>query len=505
MADRLVAQPRTLKFEIRACRTCARRKVKCDRTPECCNRCKLAGFRCLGYEDNFVFVPSRQQNLQENASHRANAIRRDVSRQYTTTASTRLSRQLNCLPQMRDICINFALTNLFRQPRKFSPQSPLTQSWFELAAQASNLDVMPTADAIFALSAAYFGRQHRHIAVLRHSMSLYSEALTNLNHRLQVSESAITDKTLRDTMTLVVYEMIMNTTQNGWIMHADGLSKLFQLRGALSFNTELASDIFRSCRPLIVMRHMMLKKPCFLALSQWQNGAWLGQMHFAGSLYQLHALMCFIPGILSEAEILRNILEFTQEYKNRVMDLNKRIQKLVRRLFSWRLFWLSRNKHAVKVSSDCGAPEFAYPAVSVARKFSFDCLENANASVLYCAMFIALWRVGVAVLGPEFNVIEAFTSLDMTALPTMCATTDLIYPCASNNGHDMALEVCSMIEYHLMECHRSMGAFDLIYPIYMARLALQARPDLHLELSALLKWISDQESFSFAEHIVKPG
>lgn len=201
--------PRLISLVPAGCRTCRRRRVKCDERHPACERCEKGRRECEGYARDHRFV-------DENARTERHAKRTAASKKSNSPSpspppesptskeiieppnlATPVERSLGLSGFEQNIHISFLLEN-------FLTGLPNPSPWLKIHAQ----DPSPSSQmSIRALGAVYFGKAHRLNGTTAHSLELYSKALVNLNHDLRDSEHASSISVLKSAMTLELYEV----------------------------------------------------------------------------------------------------------------------------------------------------------------------------------------------------------------------------------------------------------------------------------------------------------
>lgn len=175
------------------CRTCRRRRVKCDEKVPGCDRCGNAGYDCEGYTQDFRFVNEVSRTLRN--------VRRTPPAAVTRPRGEVLPailRGLNLSAFQKDIYVSFLLS-------KFAFHSALPETW--MRTQAKDSTSLTAQHSLLALSSIYFGRIHHLEDVLKQGFLWYGNALRCLSNDLQDSEKARSLSTLSSATMLQIYEV----------------------------------------------------------------------------------------------------------------------------------------------------------------------------------------------------------------------------------------------------------------------------------------------------------
>lgn len=126
-------------------------------------------------------------------------------------------------------------------------------SWFVLVAELPDLTTALEA-SVLALSTAKMGRLKDDPGLLRASLRLYGEGLSELQKALWDPNLMYRDETLAACMALWMYEVMEcpSETVRGWISHFGGCERLIQLRGAEAHASALSHQVFLAFRTTAV-------------------------------------------------------------------------------------------------------------------------------------------------------------------------------------------------------------------------------------------------------------
>ena len=180
------------------CRTCRRRRLKCDEHRPTCERCQNGGFECEGYLPDFRFVDENSRTVRhvQKAS-----LKQQKSRSRDVVASSLkaqvLPAEISLVGFQDNLVVSFLLSHIFSGMAR--------NSWMER--QAENTKSATAQNSILALSNVYFGRMHRQQNIVKQGFASYGKALSGLNTDLQDEEKAWSLSTLASSMTLELYEV----------------------------------------------------------------------------------------------------------------------------------------------------------------------------------------------------------------------------------------------------------------------------------------------------------
>ncbi|KPI34568.1 uncharacterized protein AB675_11207 [Cyphellophora attinorum] len=275
-----------------ACKTCKKRKVKCDGQKPVCERCTKGGHVCYGYDRKVQF-------------RHLSALDHDnlLARSQPQTSLTELSRLLygpfaplestggdgRHLPAEGVESVDpIGLTGSrslasfpFRQdPDKTTPPGE-TVSWIQAVAswrgKYASLNLAMSALSMICLSRTGGDERHQSEGAIK-----YGQVLRDLQDTLAIDSLALEEQTLASCMTLTIFEVMAPSggDVSGWSRHVQGISRLFELRGPELHVSGLAHRLFLGFRssavrifnlhPFMYAIHALaLRKPTYLADPDW--------------------------------------------------------------------------------------------------------------------------------------------------------------------------------------------------------------------------------------------
>lgn len=187
------------------CRTCRRRKVKCDERKPGCERCERTNRECEGYVREHRFVnenarTEKQVMKKTNTSSDAPASHEVVS--YSSEAkSGSIGTSLGVRAFEDNIFVSFLLSNLFTG-------IPVRTPWLHLHAEDASSKTAQL--SVRALSTTFFGRIHHQKDITVRGYDLYGRALLSLNQDLQDPRKGWSMSVMKSAMALELYEVSGN-------------------------------------------------------------------------------------------------------------------------------------------------------------------------------------------------------------------------------------------------------------------------------------------------------
>ncbi|KAL5001818.1 hypothetical protein BDV10DRAFT_203347 [Aspergillus recurvatus] len=271
------------------CSRCRDRRIKCDKvTPEC-SQCRRYGQPCPGYRRTFRFqdegpglerrhhsstgrvprpVPSANDAARLVRDNALAMIRRYASMgdDYTNTDSPThilLERQhVQCFADfIRTAFPTMYYYNRFRATDRLDFPSYVIQDVGSYVFQDA---------AVACLSSVYLAYLSQDSALLKTSRQMYAQSLHEVARAVQ-TQDAMSDAMLSTMMMLSVYEMYAQTSNDAWVIHADGVRRLMVSRGAQSHARGMARSCYIAYRGFLVATAVYKGKPCFLDGEEWQQ------------------------------------------------------------------------------------------------------------------------------------------------------------------------------------------------------------------------------------------
>ncbi|KAF2497988.1 hypothetical protein BU16DRAFT_616539 [Lophium mytilinum] len=338
----------------RGCKTCRRRRVKCDESKPVCTRCQNSGFPCEGYPKDLTFVDEGSR-FATPASSKAGSRTREKSSGDVTSISPKdsqtpnvqlaISKQPTLSPFQDEICLAYLTRTLFGN----NQNSPLTSHvWDSAVASTDSAKLGYT--AVSSLATTYFGRMHgSNEELLCQGRRLYGQAV----HRLALEickpeEASLSQQVMLSALALYYYEMIMNTSDVGWVEHAGGIGRLMEVRGPRRHQLAPDHDYFLFFRRTLIGQAFVTRKRTFLEREEWKTIPWAMQPTPKTTEHFLLDVSANIPGLAEDMDRLeRNgpIAARNPVGPNEEQALRENVrQKLIdtfKSLLEWRFNWES--------------------------------------------------------------------------------------------------------------------------------------------------------------------
>ncbi|KAF4333357.1 hypothetical protein FBEOM_12820 [Fusarium beomiforme] len=305
----------------KACRTCKRRRVKCDHGKPQCQRCEKAGLTCEGYVTYGEFVDETTRFLKEKSS----AKDRQLQLQVVDTLAKAPQRQ-SWHPSPLLLDENAVIhTHLLS---RIEEVTPLMANLECLTSSKSTRSL-----AVRALAAVYFGKTNSDQRIFDLGSREYVKALSRVQLDLSNSSAVLEWDTLASVICLCMFENVVFTDKTGWLKHYAGITQLVKLRGPWRHQTPLERELLRQCRFEIIVCALINRRHCYLTLSEWQTVPWPSCVAKTAS-DALHDIFARVPGQLHDMDRVQR----GERNGDFVDDLRKRVETTLADLEDWEQF-----------------------------------------------------------------------------------------------------------------------------------------------------------------------
>ena len=320
--------------------------------------------------------------------------------------------------------------------------------------------------SINALALAFFGKAHHQQNIIDQGSDCYRKALRKLAHDLHDPQAMWSPSVLLSSILLARYELVASTGSEGWIQHAGGVERMFELRGPQRHQSLEERQIFEAARPIIAIKAITDCKRTFLDQEDWQTIPWAQDPSQKSSMNLLIDIFCVIPGLLEESKRLRNSTSFIWDYKPptspsidpsaerpdpRLVALRHRTQACHAQLQRWKEAWDKKYPsalHPVKISS-FSQPDLNFPEDIFSYAIDFPSFLRAAEYQLY-------------------NTVVFFLSTLMLSVPPTSQGDLVSSPPGElmTERYEAAYNICRAVPYDLSsEKHGGGGAYLLLFPL----------------------------------------
>ncbi|PVH85150.1 hypothetical protein DL98DRAFT_651045 [Cadophora sp. DSE1049] len=481
------------------CRTCKRRRLKCDERKPTCERCEKARVLCEGYvpEHRFVDENARmERQVKEKTAKTVNTrsaycisappkaigVTHYFTEHMALKKSPKINSGLNLGAFFEGICTSFLVSHLL--------SGHVCVPWLEEHAQ--DISSISGQKSIHALGALYFGRIHHQDEIASRGHELYGQALVALNRDLQDDKMAWSISVIKSAMALELYELFAFRSHNGWMKHAGGVGRLIELRGPWRHQSVKDRFLLEGNRVTIALECLIQRKRCFLEDPDWKHIPWALDPDSKSSLHYLHDQLCDIPGLVEDTANLQIMPLDSDNRTYQYLILSQKISIQLRTIYEWRASWAQQNPDSWhEIPSSNPLHEQISPTV-----FRFKDLIIANEVTFYNALLLLLHRLGNQVIGHSFDA-----SIPALDLPADIDYGPLYAPGLAPNIQAIGMEICRSVEYHLVEERVNAGAFFLLFPLTVAYQVYEPGSREATWLRGVMNKIADSSGFEIGRHI----
>ena len=366
--------------------------------------------------------------------------------------------ELGCVAFQEPICVTYLVQNFLGHLDTGSKS--LLPAW-----DVDN--VSGTArDSVNALALAFFGKAHHQQKIQDQGAESYGKALRKLAHDLSDEKAMWSSSVLLSSILLARYELVSSTGSTGWIQHAGGVERLFELRGPRRHQNLQERHIFEAARPIIVIKAIADCKRTFLDRHDWLTLPWAQDPGQKSAMNQLIDIFCVVPGLLEDSKRLHTSTSFKWDFTapkspstddsaagqdHRLTALRHRTQECYCKLLSWKEKWDTTYPTAVQSVKTSYFPrsDLKFPEDIFSYAITFPNFLRANEYQLY-------------------NTIVFFLSSLMLSVPPTSQADFDASPSISNllsQRFEAAYDICRAVPYDLFEKHGGGGAYLLLFPL----------------------------------------
>ena len=387
---------------------------------------------------------------------------------------------LNLAAFKDNIQISFTLANLFSGDAR-------SISW--LVWGYDTMDFNVNSSALKALSSMYYGRLNHQRDIENEGRMHYINTLRGINKAIESNAGTSIDILLACT-SASCYEMIATSTHKKMLLHAGGVAKLIELRGPEQHRSKLELQVLNTVRNSICVKAILDRKRSFLQKTEWKTIPWSFELEDKTLVGQVQDIMCDIPGLLEDYDVLCATDTSSRDYRIRLEKLTLDVNACLGLLSEWRVLW----ERIYPALSHERVPSFTNSPFSTALYYQD--LEAVNGLMIYNALYIRVSRLGIQLLGQHFDFQQAATLIEF-----QCTNPVLNSPGASL--YDSAFEICRSAEYHLAPPHECAGAFFLLFPLRIAYDEFDSCSPVRTWIETFMEHIATRSGFSISRGILQ--
>ncbi|KAI9694256.1 MAG: hypothetical protein M1820_009114 [Bogoriella megaspora] len=502
----------------KGCRTCVKRRIKCDETRPECNRCKKSNRSCPGFIPPAVFHQTifvgdkSERNAQQEESSQDGAASDAVSTHRPALRSLTIFEYSGRIPQSLDLSgftnnlySSFLLNTYWSSNSQFRDHEQLNRQWFTQC--LSDQDKHPTSNlALQALAMAFFGRKNFQEHIVLHSEAIYGRALRALGNNIQNRINIDSFDTLAAVTALSMFEYVALTTYTGYIRHTQALARIVEHRGPEAFYQYPEKAILQAQRPLIMIQGLGARKRCFLERPEWiaihEHDVGIAprtRSSFDKPMGELLNIFSRLPGIFEDVGKIRyqrihEALGTGMVDLAALEDVTVRLHLFHNSLRGWQarfdeVFEDARSEKrgdGIRITRDAEGPVFQ-------SILWWKCLEAANIWNLYTTIKMLSLEQQYMLDHPTYMYGYARDDL----------TDDHHWTDKLSQLREMAFTIIRNVEYHLQPLHVNSGAFYILFPSRVAYMALDRSTREAKWLKVVIENMADKGGVELARHILR--
>ncbi|KAJ5610848.1 hypothetical protein N7510_007567 [Penicillium lagena] len=457
----------------KGCRTCRRRKIKCDEGKPGCERCRKSGFDCEGYVKYHEFVDLTARLIRNDPPKKEPVTETALLANADGDSHGELGREVQASFMINPSLDEDSIFTSHLIHRLFSwhedDLSPYSASWISVLFRHPEDPGGLPMRSVRALATSYFGKVHGHQDLMRKGANSYSQALRILRGQLQHYDQVLESEVVVAIVCLGIYELVTFTQPWAWLQHYKGLARLS-------------------------IGHIVDRKRCFLEDPAWKTIPWAKKGQDAKTpTDRVLDILCDIPGILEDYD--RALDPMTPNQAQFTAELCTKILSTMDALYNWRWAWQEEFPNAtyLTVPNNASSPgSMQLPPSPFQTVIWFQDPLRATELSFYDSLLLILQgmceRFGIG-MEPSF-------------VPLM---SDPLLP-MQGTRMDTTREICRMADYQLHDLRRSSGAFMLLFPLNVAYRNLIPNSVEALWLEKIMALIADTHGFEMSrrENMPRP-
>ncbi|KAI1424174.1 hypothetical protein F5Y12DRAFT_464616 [Xylaria sp. FL1777] len=349
----------------KGCRTCRRKKIKCDEQKPRCGQCRKGVRECEGYDQPTIFRNSftgdftetppsdgqkairfKNQSVDDVAwasAHAAQSDKQLVPRKRPTKerahpyAIARLKRaqaQLaGATPLPRTLesqvwaveCIMGQFLETCMPPSE-TQEAPL--AWLgEIKERERDIDALPL--AMSALALGWAGHVNSQPPLVSKGLQLYNAAIRQLRSDMRTYSPL---QSLVVTTVFVAFELCQFGSKGnpGWLTHMQGVAAFLQELGPEKVSVDPYLKIYSFCRVVFIMQGLNRRRSICASSHMWKYGPF--RNHRKNAYHQFYDLSSEACVLLEQADNLERSVDVETEQPTRVL---RDMLDLISRLKRW--------------------------------------------------------------------------------------------------------------------------------------------------------------------------
>lgn len=204
---------------------------------------------------------------------------------------------------------------------------------------------MPVAaTAVQSLVITHYARMHGNDQSLLHrGLTLYGQALIQLV-RGAASDLAYDQNVMLATVALYFFELMVNTSELGWVHQAGGIGDMMQIRGPKIHQVQPMHEYLLFRRRIILAQAFCSRRRCFLERAEWKVIPWEVYPHTKTSEQVILDILSSLPGLQQDLDLFNGngVSSHFEHHVSRRHFLKRLRQKIIvfcKDLIQWRYDW----------------------------------------------------------------------------------------------------------------------------------------------------------------------
>ncbi|KAI0468182.1 hypothetical protein F4859DRAFT_216980 [Xylaria cf. heliscus] len=354
----------------KGCKTCRRKKIKCDEQKPGCGQCRKGGRECEGYEQPTIFRhstggdfvgvsdPRSQRAIQFNSRPVGNItwaddheLRNDKQmvpqqkrpkKRVHPYATARLKRAQVQLPLAGTAPLPHApnplvlavqsITDQFLElchPLSESQEAPL--AWLgEIQDMGRDIDALPL--AMSALAIGWAGCVNGQPRLADTGLQLYNAAIRQLRNDMSTYSPL---QSLVVTTVFVAFELCQfgSNGNPGWLTHMKGVAAFLQALGPEKVSVDPYLKIFAFCRVVFIMQGLNRRRSVCAGSHMWIHGPF--QNRKKNAYHQFYDISAEACELLGDADNLAQPSDRSNIETKQPVEVLRRMLHLISRLGRW--------------------------------------------------------------------------------------------------------------------------------------------------------------------------
>ncbi|EAT80223.1 hypothetical protein HBH56_096030 [Parastagonospora nodorum] len=423
----------------KGCQNCRRRHVKCDLKKPQCGQCTKSQLACGGPLDLAFVVYDGAHSRDEHKPSTSNDPGTSLVKHKKEASRPGSFEAVFSLPQARDEVFT-----------AFTRHHLLPENGHIVVPRDAGGSI--TTRCFQALSYTYFGVKHHDQYITQDGLAKYGRALGVLNGTLAKPQAAHSFDVLGSVTIMAIIEFLVSNHEDGWMNHARGLERLFEIRGARRMMSLPCLMILEQTRPAIIFAAIVLHKSTILASPGWKTLPWSLHPEHIDDRKKLFDILSDCPDLFVTRDRVSKFVDGSQII-NAMQNLATKARSILHDLELWGQDWDSDVSHlCVELPSPSSTPTFLDPTGHEVPIWStilqYKSVHDHNALTVYNGALIL--------------VLQFILSLDIATDQHDHAQR------LQARVHEAGIVICRSVEYHYGRPSGERGSFFLLFPLRMA-------------------------------------